>query len=346
MTAVYLAGIALVTACGILLAARGAAEGRPRARRLGWLLALWVVLVGLGWPISRLGLDLAFVFGSQLTLLAALTVWLLEGGSSMTRLVLVVWLAGLAAPSAHAFSGGPQIQVTDNVPACASCHASAGTEQLRSLAPEMASRQTIEAKHYAQIASGAGSYKDLSEADRQALLDAVKTLDAAAKVSIVGPATVRRGETVVVTVKAVGGSGPVVGLALLDGDQRFQARPVTSAGWAVVEAPKVTGPDGKPQTTWVDKRMEGLGKNLAFVLVYGVQGSAERKAFPESQAVWTLRAPMEPGRYTVGAAFLHGTEKATEKGAVPQVGGGVQPRGGGGGPSGRVRIVTHAITVN
>lgn len=67
----YLAGIALVTLAGVLLAARGGA-GRSRARRLAWLLALWALAVGLGWPASRLTLDLAFVFGSQLTLLAAL----------------------------------------------------------------------------------------------------------------------------------------------------------------------------------------------------------------------------------------------------------------------------------
>lgn len=264
----------------------------------------------------------------------------------MTPLALLVVLVALAAPSAYAFPGGPQIQVTDNVPACANCHSSVGTEQLRSLPPEMASRQTVEAKHYAQIAAGAGSYKDLSEADRQALLEAVKAVDAASKVSISAPASVRRGGTVTVTVKATGGSGPVVGLALVDGSQRFQARSISASGWLVLGAPQVTGPDGKPQTTWVDKRMEGLPKNLAFVLVYGVQGSAEKKAFPESQAAWTLRAPSEPGQYTIGAAFLHGTEKATEKGAVPQVGGGVAPRGGGGGASGRTHIVTHTITVN
>ncbi len=264
----------------------------------------------------------------------------------MTRFALLVGLVALAAQTAHAFPGGPQIHVTDNVPACANCHASAGTDQLKSLPPDMAARQTIEAKHYAQIASGSGSYKDLGEADRAALLEAVKVVDGASKVSISAPATVGRGQTITVAVKAVGGSGPVVGLALLDGNQRFQARPISSDGWLVVGAPKVIGPGGKEQTTWVDKRMEGFRKNLAFVLVYGVQGSAEKKVFPESQAVWTLRAPSEPGRYTIGAAFLHGTEKATALGSVPQVGGGVTPRGGGGGASGRIHTVSHTITVN
>ena len=264
----------------------------------------------------------------------------------MIRLALLVPLALLVARTALAYPGGPQIHVTDLVPACAGCHSSVGTDQLATLPPDMASRQTVEAKHYAQISSGAGSYRDLSEADRQALLAAVKAVDAASKVTIDAPAAVRRGETITVTVRARGGSGPVVGLALVDNGQRFQARPITADGWAVLGAPKVIGPDGKEQTTWVDKRMAGLKKNLTFVLVYGVQGSAERKVFPESQAVWTLRAPMEPGRYTIGAAFLHGTEKATEKGAVPQVGGSVAPRGGGGGASGRIHLVTHTITVN
>ncbi len=264
----------------------------------------------------------------------------------MIRLVLLAALTLLAAPAAYGYPGGPQIHVTDLVPACAGCHSSVGGDQLKSLPAAMADRQTVEAKHYAQITSGAGNYKSLGEADRQALLEAVKAVDAASKVTIDAPASVRRGQTITVTVTGTGGSGPVVGLALVDNGQRFQARPVTSGGWAVIDAPKVIGPDGKAQTTWLDKRMEGLGKNLAFVLVYGVQGSAEKRVFPRSQAVWTLRAPSEPGRHTIGAAFLHGTEKATEQGAVPQVGGGVAPRGGSSGASGRIHIVTHTITVN
>lgn len=254
-------------------------------------------------------------------------------------------LAG-SAVAAGAYPGGPQIHVSDLVPACAGCHSSVGSEQLKSLPADLAAKQTVEGKHYAAIAGRTGSYKELSDADRESLLSEVKVLDAAAKVSLSAPSSVARGQTITVQVKATGGGGPVVGLAILDGSQRFQARPISADGWQVVDAPKVTGPDGKEQTTWVDKRMAGSKKNLSFVLVYGVEGSAEKRKFPESQAVWTLRAPSEPGRYTIGVAFLYGTEKATTVGAVPKAGGGTQPRGGGLGPSGRIQIVTHAITVN
>jgi hypothetical protein len=254
--------------------------------------------------------------------------------------------AGFRVPSVWAYAGGPLLVVTDNVPGCAGCHSSVGTDQLRSIPQDRRAAQTVETKHYAAITNGTGAYKELSEADRAKLVEEIKVLDGAAKVAIQAPASVRRGETITVTVRATGGSGPVVGLALLDGDQRYQARPVASDGWTVVGAPKVTGPDGKEQTNWVDRRMEGAKKNLAFVVVFNVQGSAERRQFPESQAVWTLKAPDEPGRYTIGAAFFYGTEKGTTLGAVQQVGGGVAPRGGNLAASGRVQIVRHAITVN
>ncbi|HWP35429.1 MAG TPA: hypothetical protein VNM66_07525 [Thermodesulfobacteriota bacterium] len=256
-------------------------------------------------------------------------------------------LAGLTGPyGAAGFSGGPQIHVTDLVPACATCHSSVGTEQLRSQPADFAAKQTVEGKHYAAIAAGTGAYGQLSEADRAKLIEELKILDGAAKVSVSAPASVGRGQTITVTVRATGGAGPVVGLALLDGTDRFQARSITADGWQVVGTPKVIGPDGKEQTTWVDKRMEGTKKNLAFVLVYGVQGSAEKRIFPESQVTWTLQAPSTPGRYTIGVAFLRGTEKATTLGAVPEVGGGTRPRGGGSGPSGRIHIVGHTVTVN
>ena len=78
MAAAYLVGIALVTATGIVVAA-GDGRHRVRLRRLLGLLALWAALVGVGWPASRLTFDLAFVFGSQLTLLFALVIWLVAG---------------------------------------------------------------------------------------------------------------------------------------------------------------------------------------------------------------------------------------------------------------------------
>ncbi len=70
MTAAYLTGIALVTIIGLLVAS-GDPVGPVRPRRLLGFLLLWASVIGLGQPASRLTLDLAFVFGSTLTLLAA-----------------------------------------------------------------------------------------------------------------------------------------------------------------------------------------------------------------------------------------------------------------------------------
>ena len=62
---------------------------------------------------------------------------------------------------------------------------------------------------------------------------------------------------------------------------------------------------------------------------------------------WTLRAPQEPGRYTIAAAFMYGTEKASPLGAVPQAAGGFMPRGGGAAPSGHMRFAAPVtITIN
>lgn len=78
MTAAYLAGIAIVTMFGLLVASRDAAGGSVRPWRLAALLLLWASVIGLGRPASRLTLDLAFAFGSTLTLLAATGLTLLS----------------------------------------------------------------------------------------------------------------------------------------------------------------------------------------------------------------------------------------------------------------------------
>lgn len=260
--------------------------------------------------------------------------------------VVVLLSASVGATSALGFANGPLIVVTDTTPSCAYCHSSVGTEQLRGLPPAYAAKQTVEAKHFKAILSRAGEYKALSEAERQKLVEDIKLVDANASVTLSAPSTAARGQNITATVTVRGGSGPVVGVFLLDGDIRYQARPIASDGWMVVGTPKVIGPDGAEQTKWVDGRAEGGRKNLSFIIVFGVKSDLATKTFPEAKVTWTLRAPLEPGKYTMAAAFNYGTEKASPLGAVPQAGGGFMPRGGGGGASGRIQFSTPVtITV-
>jgi len=259
---------------------------------------------------------------------------------------LLLFVGALGTGAALGYPNGPLIHVSDLAPACAGCHSSASAEQVRNLPPDFAARQLVDAKHYQAILTGAGAYKDLSQPDREKLVEDIKVIDANASVTLAAPGAAARGQTITVTVSVKGGAGPVVGVALLDSDLRFQARPVSSDGWLVVGAPKVIGPDGE-QTKWVDSRAEGLRKNLSFVLVYGIKSDLAKKSFSEAKVTWTLRAPQEPGRYTLAAAFMYGTEKASPLGAVPQAAGGFMPRGGGAAPSGHMRFAAPVtVTVN
>lgn len=260
----------------------------------------------------------------------------------------VILLCGtVGIPSTHGFPNGPLPHVTDAAPNCAFCHSSVGTEQVRNVPPGFASGQQVENKHHKPILAGDGPYKDLSQADREKLVEDIKQVDANASVTLSAPSRATRGQNITVTVTVKGGSGPVAGVFLLDNNLRYQARPIASDGWFVVGAPKVIGPDGAEQTRWVDSRAEGGKKNLSFILIFGVKSDLATKTFPEAKVTWTLRAPQDPGRYTLAAAFQYGTEKASALGAVPQAAGGFQPRGGMLGASGHIKFSPVAtITVN
>lgn len=254
-------------------------------------------------------------------------------------------LSLVAVASAQGYPGGPLVAVTDTGPFCASCHSSADREQLRGLPAAFIENQFFETKHYKAILEGRGPYKDMSPRDRERLLEDVKLTDANARVTLTAPGTVSRGQTVQVTVTTRGGAGPVVGVMLVDTNHRLQSRPVTADGWMIVGAPVVIGPDGQEQTKWVNSRIPELKKNLNFVLVFGIKSDLANKVFPETKVTYTLRAPSEPGRYTMAAAFIHGTEKASPLGVV-QAAAGPMPRGGSNGPSSRIRFsVVRTITV-
>ena len=249
----------------------------------------------------------------------------------------------LPAALAFGFANGPVRNVTDLSPTCSDCHSSLQRETLRELPRPVADAYMVENMHYKAIEEGERAYRDMSPQDRARLLQDVKAMDAAASVALTAPASARPGQEITVTVTAKGGSGPVVGLFLLDTPSRFQSRTPASDGWFIVGAPKVWGPDGKEQTQWVDSRAEGLKKNLNLVVVYGVRSDLEKKEFSESKATWTLRAPREPGTYTLAAAFNYGTEKASQVGRVERAGS-VLPRGGGLGSSGRI-LFSRPVTI-
>jgi hypothetical protein len=258
-------------------------------------------------------------------------------------LVAVSALALALAASVEAYSGGPVLLVTDLASACAACHSSVQKEQLRNLPEAMQNAQWVESKHYKQIETGEGPYKDMTPADRARLLADVKAMDAAASAVLSGPTSARPGQEITVTATVKAGGGPVVGVFLVDTDIRFQTRPAAADGWVVVGAPRITGPDGQPQTRWTDGRAEGLAKNLNSALIFNHKSDLEKQVFPESKVTWTLRAPQAPGTYNLHIAFHYGSEKASPVGFVERAGT-LFPRGGPSGPSGHI-LFSKPVTV-
>jgi hypothetical protein len=130
----------------------------------------------------------------------------------------------------------------------------------------------------------------------------------------------------------------VLGVFLVDLPLRFQARPIAGDGWYVVGKPRVMGADGKEQSWWLDKRVNEK-KNLSSVLVQA-KADVEKKVLPTTKVTWTLRAPIDPGTYTITAAFLYGTEDPDEL----KTGKLEEPPGGRSGPSGRINF-SEPVTV-
>ena len=72
--------------------------------------------------------------------------------------------------------------------------------------------------------------------------------------------------------------------------------------------------------------------------IEGVKSDTDAGTYPECKVVYTLHAPADPGEYTISAAYLYGTEKATPLGRVEAPGGRIVPIGGGGSPSARIQF--------
>ena len=261
----------------------------------------------------------------------------------VSGLGLLAILLPITPPRAHGYSGGPLRNVTDLAPTCAGCHASYSRDQLRNEPDAFASSQTKENKHYKALEDGSGPYQQMAPADRQKLLADVKAMDENASITLNAPTNLKPGQEAQVTVSVKGGHG-VVGVLLVDTDLRFQARPIQGDGWLIVGAPKVWGGDGLEQTKWVDGRAPGLKRNLNSALIFDQKSDLAAKKFAEGKVVWTVKAPQEPGTYSLCAVFHFGTEKASPVGTVTTPTGAVLPRGGPGGASSRV-MFAKPVTV-
>ena len=85
------------------------------------------------------------------------------------------------------------------------------------------------------------------------------------------------------------------------------------------------------------RRYADLARNLNFLVVFGVNADLSRSQFSCTKVIYNLSAPSKPGKYTICAAFLYGTEKASPLGRV-EVHGHTQPLGGFAGGSGRIKF--------
>ncbi len=256
-----------------------------------------------------------------------------------------VWIAavciGLLGPAtrALAYPGGTPSFVTDAAPYCASCHSSTSEAQLAGVPAPRVSAELVANKHIAKIQNaGSGSpYNGLSAEQRQELIAGIQKIDAATRITLKAPASAKPGEVIDVVVEVVGGSAPVLGIALVDANQRWQASPATTAGWQVTAKPVVTGPDGKPQTKFTDGRNPTLRPGTTYVNVDGISSDPLAGRFSTVSVTWKLRAPSQAGSVPLAAVLLYGTEMSSPNGSV-EMPMGKGPTGGFTGSSGRVKF--------
>ncbi len=230
----------------------------------------------------------------------------------MRKKLSIMLAAAVFVPAALAFGypNGTVMYVTDTGPFCASCHSAAKAEYMPELEKEAAQKETAEFKHYGLVMSllPSSPYAELAEPKKQEVIKTARAVDSNSTVSITGPAKAKPGEEIRVVVRARGGNGPAIAVMLVDRALRFQARPVSSDGWAITGEPLVRAQDGAVQNKWLDRRMKGLKRNLSFVTVFDQTFDLEKGIFPLAEVTYTLMAPRSPGAYTLAAAFLYGTE--------------------------------------
>ncbi len=253
-------------------------------------------------------------------------------------------LAGVG--SASAYPGGTPDFQTDVTPFCAACHSSTSEKDLLGAKGDRAAKETAAKKHLSQILAGAKAYADLDEGARARLVELIKAVDANSDIVLEFPPQVAPGETFQVTARLTGGSGPAVGVALVDRPHRWYASSAPSVGWRVVGAPTVIGPDGRPQSEWLGRRPEVEGRNVSFVNVVNWKSDAVAGEWAKAKVIFTLKAPDAPGDYPLVGAYFYGTEKAIPMSTKSNPVYGDQPLGGYTGKSGRIKFTeAHVITV-
>src|SRR5207245_9795047 len=104
----------------------------------------------------------------------------------MRLLLPTLSLVMIGAAVALADPYGPPYADTDSAPFCATCHASASPAQLPDLPAEAAAAETTEGKLFGRIRTDP-VYRDLSPADRERLIAAIKWVDEQASVTIQVP---------------------------------------------------------------------------------------------------------------------------------------------------------------
>jgi len=238
--------------------------------------------------------------------------------------------------AAAAYPGGTPAFQTDAAPFCAGCHSSRSAEMLAGAPGGRAEKELAANKHFPLIEKGEGGYGELDPAQRTELIRQIQALDAASTITLEAPAKVYPGEIFDVHVSLTGGAGPALGVALVDGDHRWLARPAPGAGWFVVGPPEIRGQDGEVQAEWLARRPESLGRNLSYVNVTGVASDAAKGDWANARVSWKVRAPTKPGTYPLGAVYWYGTEKGTPLGHKVDPIRGKQVRGGFTGHSGRI----------
>ena len=240
----------------------------------------------------------------------------------------------------HAAWSNPSFQrlpyVGDGSPYCAACHSSFDASYHPELPAEASQAQVYTTKHYKALEEGTfPGYKTLEPDKRKELLEQAKKIDQNSSVQLKASApTVAPGGNLTVTVTTKGGIGPVVGIMLLDEPLRYQARPIQGTGWFIASPPEVIGPDGKPQSKWLDRRFNKQQANLNFILVYDVASDPAQDKYATARVSYVLKAPATPGEYPITAAFLYGTAEANEM----KSGKYEAPPGGNPSPSGRIQF--------
>ncbi len=226
--------------------------------------------------------------------------------------------------------------VGDASPYCALCHSSVDASYHPELPAEASQAQVYTTKHYKALEEGTfPGYKALEPEKRKELLEQAKKIDQNSSVKLeTSASTVAPGGNLTVTVTTKSGIGPVVGIMLLDEPLRYQARPIQSTGWFIASAPEVIGPDGKPQSKWLDRRINKQQTNLNFMLVYDIAADTAKDMYATARVSYALKAPATPGEYPITAAFIYGTAEANEM----KSGKYEEPPGGNGAPSGRLRF--------